>query len=354
MKRIHVGVISNVNSLGNVRVPPYITNIKENLKTKQATTLFEVLSTSFQNHPVSFIPISSESLQKSEGESEVDFKLIEILIADPPLILSNIEKFQNLKWFCSTYAGVNSIVNEKVNKKDFILTRLGGVFGRPIAEYVIGQIISNERCFESYRSQQHAKIWQKSSHYRTLNNLHVAILGGMGDIGTHIAKYSKAMGMRVSAFSRTPKHNSTDGFFDRLVVGKDEFRKFLVEEKGVDFLVNILPSTPATKGLLDDRDLLQELNGCVFINVGRGDVISESILLEALDKKWLRHAVLDVFIEEPLPQTSPLWERSEVTITPHVSGSTFAEDVVDCFKENLELYLKGLPLKYVLDWEKGY
>merc|ERR1711972_560233 len=111
---------------------------------------------------------------------------------------------------------------------------------------------------------------------------------------------------------------------------------------------------PQTRGLLD-KDVLSACGeGKLFINVGRGDVVSEQSLLDALAKGWLRGAVLDVFSPEPLPTESPLWKHPQVTITPHISAVTYSDDTAGLFVENLALWLEDKPLKYVVNLDKGY
>ena len=92
----------------------------------------------------------------------------------------------------------------------------------------------------------------------------------------------------------------------------------------------------------------------MFLNVGRGDVINEESLLNALYNRWISAAILDVFAVEPLPEGSALWSRSDVVVSPHVSGLTQGKDVPKVFMENYERFLKGEVLKYSVDWEQGY
>lgn len=92
----------------------------------------------------------------------------------------------------------------------------------------------------------------------------------------------------------------------------------------------------------------------VFINAGRGNVIEDSQLLQALDKNWLSFAILDVFNQEPLPQNHPFWRHEKVLVTPHISALSRPCDIVECFVKNLDLYLAGKPLENPIDWNEGY
>ena len=93
-----------------------------------------------------------------------------------------------------------------------------------------------------------------------------------------------------------------------------------------------------------------------LLNVSRGKIVDEEVLVRALEEKWIEGAALDVFVEEPLPLKSKLWQMENVVITPHVAGITghFAEDVTDVFCENLRHYLNNEPLNFVVDKRKGY
>mmetsp|Transcript_69369 Transcript_69369/g.181806 ORF Transcript_69369/g.181806 Transcript_69369/m.181806 type:complete len:152 (+) Transcript_69369:1-456(+) len=121
-----------------------------------------------------------------------------------------------------------------------------------------------------------------------------------------------------------------------------------------DVVVNILPSTPATRGLLDGGALEACGRGKLFINVGRGTIVSEESLLAALERGWLRRAVLDVFAPEPLPESSALWGHPAVQVTPHISAVTYPDFTAELFVENLGRYVEGQPLKYTMDLDSGY
>lgn len=92
----------------------------------------------------------------------------------------------------------------------------------------------------------------------------------------------------------------------------------------------------------------------VLINIGRGSVIDDSELIKALDNHWISEAILDVFNEEPLPPSNPLWHHEKVLITPHIAAKTRSSDVVQLFTENYNNFITGKPLKYVINWNQGY
>lgn len=120
-----------------------------------------------------------------------------------------------------------------------------------------------------------------------------------------------------------------------IIYPREQIKEFLSK---VDFLVSILPSTTETRNMLSGDVLSHCKKDCFFINVGRGDVIDEESLVNSLKSGWISGAVLDVFNEEPLSQSSKLWKMENVTITPHIAALSFAEDVANVFIENLIRY----------------
>eukprot|EP01124_Arcella_intermedia_P005382 TRINITY_DN13180_c0_g1_i2.p1 TRINITY_DN13180_c0_g1~~TRINITY_DN13180_c0_g1_i2.p1 ORF type:complete len:352 (+),score=54.84 TRINITY_DN13180_c0_g1_i2:152-1057(+) len=273
-----------------------------------------------------------------------------ILLADPPKLVPHLHHAKHLKWFQSTYAGVDPIFKMGDARRDWALTRIAGVFGPKMAEYVVGQIISNERHFKTFDRFQREALWppdkNRIASYRELCTLTVGVLG-LGDIGAEVARYARFLGMKVHGVRRTKQPTpNVDVLFD-----ESELGAFL---GSVDYIVNTLPSTPHTRGLLGGDVLRECKKGCVLINVGRGDVISEGCLVRAIEEGWLGGAVLDVFPVEPLPSTSPLWHLPGVTITPHISALSLSHQVVSIFKANLQRYLQNETLLYLVNWDQGY
>lgn len=186
--------------------------------------------------------------------------------------------------------------------------------------------------------------------YRPFRSLTVSVLG-FGDIGQGIGKLLKAAGFQVVGFKRRLNNtNHTSAVADRVT---DDLQDALA---AADIIVSVLPSTAATFHLLTD-DVLAVCSAKqpAFLNVGRGSVIAERTLIDALDRHVLSHAVLDVFEVEPLPLKSALWTHPRVHVTPHVAAVSFPEDVAAVFVANLETFLAGdTPLQYTVDWTSGY
>ncbi|OEU20242.1 NAD(P)-binding protein [Fragilariopsis cylindrus CCMP1102] len=317
------------------------------------------------------VKFSPESLSANTLQSLAE---AEILISEPAVVASIINHygehcFRNLKWCQSTYVGVDPLFDSNNHKptakRNWILTRFAGIFGDPIAEWVLARIIEHERSFVASHIDQQNKEWAGSrnevTQYRYLSSLTISVLGGCGDIGKCIIKAASfGFKMKTVAYGKTDRKKSNNNDNDMLPDGLDVYTQDLQEALQMgDYIVSVLPSTPDTKGLLNDETLsiASKINGGkspVFLNVGRGDVITEQSIISSLDRGYISAAILDVFGIEPLPRSSPLWNKSNVIISPHVSGITQASDVPKIFFDNYERYIAGKDLKYVVDWDKGY
>jgi phosphoglycerate dehydrogenase-like enzyme len=212
--------------------------------------------------------------------------------------------------------------------------------------------VALERKFhEAYALQQQKSFDQRALRYRPFRSVTVSVLG-LGAIGQAIGRLAKLAGFHVVGFKRKLRGDEDQVFEDIVHRVSTDLEDVL---RSADFIVSILPSTPATKFLLTEANLCVCADKKpVFINVGRGDVISEQTIVQALDSEWLSKAVVDVFETEPLPESSKLWDHPKVFMTPHVAAYCFNEDVADVFVPNLNAYLANSPLQYQVDWASGY
>ena len=264
-----------------------------------------------------------------------------VALADPGLVSGSLEFAENLEWLQSTWAGTNALMD---GRSDFRCTKISGCFGPLIAEYVFGHLLGNSAGSRLLRS---ARGWAQEEFMEVARPLKGQTLGvlGTGDIGQHVAGVAKAFGMVTLGLARDGKPRTN---FDDTTADVDEVLR------QSDVVLSALPSTPATRGLLDGGRLRSCAKRPVLINVGRGDLVSAASVVEALDEGWIREAVLDVFEVEPLPAASPLWDREDVHVTPHVAALSRPEDVATVFAANLDRYFRGEPLLYEVDWGKGY
>ncbi|WP_199481064.1 D-2-hydroxyacid dehydrogenase [Vibrio owensii] len=269
----------------------------------------------------------------------------QIVLADPPLLSQRLDEFSQLEWVQSTFAGVNALMVPNL-RRDYALTNVRGIFGPLIAEYVIGYSIAHFRHFMQYHQQQQSKQWQPHL-YTSLQSKTMVILG-TGSIGSHLGKTAQLMGMKAIGINRTGIPTSGGEFNQTFHINElaSTFHQ-------ADIVVNTLPSTPETQRLLNS-EVLSHLNQALLFNVGRGDVIDDAGLLLALKNRWVEHAFLDVFEQEPLSPQHPFWKLQQVTITPHIAALSFPEQVIDIFADNYLSWRDGFSLNNQVDFDKGY
>ncbi|MUJ38338.1 D-2-hydroxyacid dehydrogenase [Aliivibrio fischeri] len=274
-----------------------------------------------------------------------DIRKAEILLADPPLVIDLLDQFKNLKWLQSTFAGVDSLIQPNL-RTDYHLTNVRGIFGQQISEYVLGYSIQYFRHFKQYAEQQKKKQWQPHT-YSSLVNKCMVILG-TGSIGSELAATVKQLGFIVYGINRSgipPKDSPFDCIFHISEI-ENAFQY-------ADVIVNTLPKTELTMDLLNSQTL-KNCNGALLFNVGRGEVLENYGLLNALESGSISHVFLDVFAHEPLSQECPYWNHPNITITPHIAALSFPEQVFEQFYDNYLRWRDGFSLINSIDFTKGY
>ncbi len=269
---------------------------------------------------------------------------VDIILGDPILVKAALASFPNLKWVQSIWAGIEPLLDPAL-KRDYILTNARGVFGGLMSEYVIGYILAHEREMLQKLEAQRNKLWD-GRDTGTLRGKTIGLLG-VGSIGADVARAAKFFGMTVRGYTWSSEA-STD--VDQYFHGND----LLKFASGLDYLVNILPNTKSTRRVIDAELLSALPPHALFINVGRGAAVDESALLDALRQHKIAAAVLDVFEKEPLPTDHPFWTIPNLHMTFHTAAPSLPEDISKIFIENYPLYTSGKPLKYQVDFEKGY
>ena len=268
----------------------------------------------------------------------------EIVLGEPRMLREKLSQLPNLKWMQSMYAGVEALMDSSL-RHDYTLTNARGVFGELMSEYVFGYLLAHEKkIFKRYESQQNHKYDRFESGW--LRGKTIGMLG-VGSIGTHLAGTAKHFGMTVHGFTRS---SETSQNVDTYFHGND----ILKFAEGLDYLVVVLPRTEGTNKIVN-ADLLNALpSRAILVNVGRGNAVDDSALVEALAKGKIAGAVLDVTAQEPLPQDHPFWATPNLLLTFHTSAISYPEDITRLFIENYQLYIEGKPLKYQVDFDRGY
>lgn len=258
-----------------------------------------------------------------------------------------LAKLDGYRWLHFLSAGVEKIWEMDFDKTRTLMTKSSGVHGAPMSEYAIGAMLYFTKQFGRFHDQAQQALWQRS-WLGELSGCQLTVLG-LGHIGQSLARRAKAFDMQVVGTQRTPR--AIEGV-DR-VVALEEIGTELAQ---TDFLVVCLPLTDATRGVVNDQLLAQLKPSAVLVDISRGGVVSGEALLRALDNGTLKGAALDVFEQQPLPADSPLWKRSDVLITPHVSGTTpfYLERALEVFVDNLRAYQQGKPFTTAVSIDAGY
>lgn len=268
----------------------------------------------------------------------------EIIFGSPNRISAVINHLPGVHWVQTTWAGVEPLLDPAL-RRDYQLTNARGVFGRLMSEYILGYLLLHERKILQRLEAQKQNRWN-ATLTGTLRGKKIGLLG-VGSIGAEFARTAKFFEMHVRGYTRASQDSpDVDKYFhgDRLL----EFAR------GLDYLVSILPNTSATRALVNANLLAQLPAHAIFINVGRGSAVDDAALCAALERGALAGAVLDVFNQEPLPTDHPFWRTPNLLITSHSSAPSFPEDIARLFCDNYRRYVAGEPLKYRVDFEKGY
>ncbi|HXV94479.1 MAG TPA: D-2-hydroxyacid dehydrogenase [Pseudonocardia sp.] len=247
-----------------------------------------------------------------------------------------------LRWVHTASAGVDRLVFPGMQDAPVTLTNSRGVFDAPMAEYVLGLVLAFAKDLPGTLAAQARGQW----YHRETETIagRCAVVVGSGPIGRAIANLLGAVGMRVELVGR------------RATGGAHGFEALPDLLPRADHLVLAAPLTDATRGMLDAAALARMRPTARVINVGRGGLVVEDDLVEALRAGRIAGAALDVFAVEPLPRSSPLWGMPNVIVSPHMSGDAvgWREALVELFAANLDRYRAGEPLHNTVDKELGY
>ena len=280
---------------------------------------------------------------RSAAEARTRYDGETVVFGNPQMIADALPAMPDIEWVQSSWAGVTPLIEH--DRRDYRLTGMKGVFGAQMSEYVLGYLLARElKMLERLAAQQRREWFGELSG--TLQGKQLGIMG-TGSIGRHIASACKPFGLKISGYSR--KGAATPGF-DR-VFPPEALAEFLAP---LDYLVCVLPDTPATSGLLDAAALSHLGSRAFLINVGRSNVIDEDALVSALKNGELAGALLDVFDTEPLPPASQLWDTPGLTITAHIAAVSHPLLIVPIFVDNYGRFRDHKPLKYIVDFAAGY
>jgi len=248
------------------------------------------------------------------------------------------------RWVQSTSAGIGQLV--KANNYDSrmphtVFTTASGVHKRPLAEFVVMAMLMHYKGALRMIDGQRRRHWERYAG-TDLEGRTVAIVG-LGRVGAEIARMCRALGMTVIGTDVKPVPDAVNRYYE-----PGQLHAMLPQ---ADVLVLMVPHTPQTEKMIGARELALVPRGAYFINTARGAVVDEAALIEALRSGHLSGAALDVFAEEPLPPSNPLWEMPNVLVSPHSASTSDRENarITELFCDNLRRFVGGEPLRNVLN-----
>jgi phosphoglycerate dehydrogenase-like enzyme len=312
------------------------------------------------------VNLSVHSARRPEDVPEELWKKVEVLYTDR--VLPQPDQVPNLRWLQFHSAGMDFALDSPLLQKEGLrVTSLSGAAAPQAAEYCLAMLLALSRhLLDLFQAQSRAE-WPRDRWERLLpRELRDSTVGivGYGSIGRELARLLQPLGVTILAAKHNAMQPEDDGyfaegqgdplgnFFTRLY----PYQAIRSMVKTCDFVVIAVPLTPETRGLFAAEELAAMKPDAYLLSLGRGGVVDEAALLAALQEKRLAGAVLDVFAEEPLAPTSPLWKAPNLIVTPHVAGMSvnYNQRAMTLFAANLRRYLTGAPLYNTYQPARGY
>lgn len=253
-----------------------------------------------------------------------------------------------LRWVHVAAAGVDAMLFEGLREAPVVLTNAHGTFSQPIAEFVLASILAHDKQLHRSKALQRKGTWQHRELTRTAGSR--AIVVGTGGIGRATARLLRAVGLQVQGAGRTPRDADPD--FGTVFASGE-----LAARVGdADHVVLAAPLTEATREIVDAEVLAAMKPSAHLVNIGRGPLVDEPALIEALRDGRIAAASLDVVAVEPMPANHPFWQMDNVHVSAHMSGDVhgWRDELADQFLANLDAYIAGEPLHNVVDKDRGY
>lgn len=297
-----------------------------------------------------FPDIEFKFYKNSSEIPENDLEDIDILVGyDGAIDEAFLRRCPNLKWIAWFATGVNTLPLDYIANQGILLTNDKGVQAKQLSEYILAFILDDYKKMKLSYDNQQQHIYDSKITGKRLSGQTVVFLG-TGAISKRTAKLAKAFNMHLVGLSKSGQEKEE---FDEIYSIKS-LESILPK---ADIVVNALPETKETIHLLKRQHFEVMKDETLFINIGRGSVVDEQLLIEVLKNKIIRHAYLDVFENEPLKPNHELYELENVTITAHITGNDYEAkyDLLDIFKNNLVNFLnKEYLIENEVDAKKGY
>ena len=268
----------------------------------------------------------------------------DLWLGQPDLLAPLLREGLRPQWLQSTWAGITPLLAEGL-PRDYCLTRAVGIFGQVMAEYVLGHMLANERRLFARLAAQVEQRWDHSLP-RSLRGRRVLVVG-CGDIGQAVAEFLQPFGVELRGIASQAREQAP--FVE--VAGLVDLPRLIAL---ADYVINLLPDTPATRDLYDARLLAHFRAEAVLINAGRGAAVVDADLVAALEQNKLAAAVIDVCREEPLPPGHAFWTAPRLLLTGHSSAPTDPLLMSELFIDNLRRWQAGEALRGEVDFARGY
>lgn len=268
----------------------------------------------------------------------------DVWLGQPDLLVPLLRQGHRPQWLQSTWAGITPLLAADL-PRDYRLSRAVGIFGQVMAEYVLGHVLAHERRLFARLAAQVEQRWDHALP-RSLSGRRVLIVG-CGDIGQRVAEFLAPFGIVLRGVASQPRQQAP---FTEVLGVQD-----LPEQVGwADYVINLLPDTPATRDLYDAALLARFSPQALLINAGRGSAVVDADLVAALEQGQLAGAVIDVCREEPPAADHPFWTAPCLLLTGHSSAPTDPSLMADLFLDNLARWQAGESLRGEVDFSRGY
>jgi glyoxylate/hydroxypyruvate reductase A len=278
--------------------------------------------------------LPGERLLRDRSELAAGESIDVALVANPPR--DALAGLSSLRLMQSLWAGVDKLLADPSVPVQVPLARMvDPSMNATMAETVLWAVLALQRGFFDYAAQQRAGVWQPHP-LRRADDLNVAVLG-LGQMGGRALEALARQGYRVTGWST----RAGDAALPQVLAG-------------ADIVVNLLPLTPATRGLFNAATFAQMRRGASLVNLARGAHVVDADLLDALASGQLAHAVLDVFHTEPLPPGHAFWSHPRITVLPHVAAPTDPRSAAPIAAANVHALREGRPLAHLVNRARGY
>ncbi len=288
--------------------------------------------------------LPKERIVKFSNLKKSDYKKIDVAIVANPNP-TEVKKLVNLKWIQSVWVGVEKLVESFKGEKVKIVRLVDPEMNRTMSEAVLSWVLYLHRDMHFYQVQQNKRVWKEADYIKPSKKI-VSIIG-LGELGSASAAKLIENGFNVCGWSRGKKNIRKVKSF----TGELGLKNML---KQTDILVCLIPLTRKTKYLLNYKTLSYLKKGASIINFARGAIINAKDLVKHLNSGKIKHAVLDVFEQEPLPKTSILWKHKNVTVLPHISAHTDMDTASSIVSKNIKMYRLKNRIPKSVNMVRGY